>query len=111
MQLVAEAIAVEFKKHNINLPDRKVSISDESVVKKHKFNQIAKMGRLVMLILLCMNSGAITFGSRRDAIIGTQICIDTMTKFGLIVHTWKDSKESNIKAIFPMNTNFKTLEN
>ena len=37
-QVVAEAIAVEFKKRNINLPDVKVSVSDESVIRKHKPN-------------------------------------------------------------------------
>ena len=53
-----------------------------------------------MLILLHMDEGATPFGSRRDAIIGTQTCIDTMAKFGLIVHTEKDRKESKTKAIF-----------
>ena len=49
-----------------------------------------------------MNDGATSFGSRRVAIIGTQMCINMMSKFGLIVHTGKDNKE--YKKLFPPAT-------
>ena len=101
MQLAGEAIVVEFKKHNINLLDMKVSVSDEHVILKHNPNQIEMMDRLAMLILLHVDDGAMAFSSRRDTIIRTQIFIDIMANFVLIVYTGKDSKESKTKAVFP----------
>ena len=101
MQLAAEAIAVEFKNNDVNIPEMKVLVSSERVIRKHKPNQIATMDRLAMLMLLHVDDGATPFGSRRDTIIGTQIYIDMMAKFGIIVHTGKDSKESKTKATPP----------
>ena len=102
MQHAAESLAVEFRKHNINLSDVRVSCSDECVIRKHKPTQVATMDHLVLLILMCMDDGALPFCSRNDAIIGTQICIEVMTKFGLIVHAGKIGKESKTKAmLFP----------
>ena len=108
MQLAAESLAVEFRNHGINLPDVRVSISNECVIRKHKPNQIATMDHLALLILLYMDDGALPFCSRKDAIIGSQICIEVMAKFGLIVHTGKIGKESKTKAMFFPGT--KTLK-
>ena len=40
VQLAAETLVVEFKRHNINRPDMKVSVSNKCLVRKHKPNQI-----------------------------------------------------------------------
>ena len=77
----------------------KVSVSNESFFRKHKPNQIEITDRLAILILLHVDDGATPFRSRMDTILGTQMCVDVMAKFGLIVYTGKDVKESKTKAI------------
>ena len=100
MQLAAESLAIEFQKHNIILPCMRVSNSEECVIRKHKNSQVEKMDHLALLILLYMDDGALPFCSRDDAIIGTQLCVDVMSKFGLTVHTGTKNKKSKTKATF-----------
>lgn len=66
------------------------------------------MDHLALLILLCMDDGALLFYSRKDAIIGSQICIEAMAKFRPIVHAGKIDKESKTKAmLFPSTKTLK----
>ena len=100
MKLAAESLVVEFRNHGINLPDIRASISNECIIRKQNPKQIATMDHLALLILLCMDYGALPFCSRKDAIIGSQICSEAVAKFGLIVHAGKIGKESKTKVIF-----------
>ena len=50
--------------------------------------------------LLFMDDGALPFNSRDDLINGAIICINTMAKFGLTIHTGKGAKISKTEAVF-----------
>ena len=66
----------------------------EALIRNHKVLDTMKMDLIAPLILICIDDGAIPFASTKDATIGTKICIDVIRKFGLIVHTGTETKES-----------------
>ena len=94
-------LSAEFKKNNVKILEAQVSKSTmEALIRKYNVSDMMKMDSITLLILLCLDDGAIPFTSRRDATIGTKICIDAMSKFGLIAHTGKATKESKAKDVF-----------
>ena len=99
IQLVVESLAIEFRKHNINLPSMRVSSSEECIIRKHKNAQVKKIDHLALLILLCIDNRALPFYSRNDITIGIQLCINVMSKFELITHTSMREKESKNKTM------------
>ena len=108
MQLAVESLTIEFRKYNINLPSMRVSSSEECVIRKHKNAQVEKMDHLVLLILLHMDNRALPFCSRNDTIIGSHLCVDIISKFGLIIYTSTRKKECKTKVMFFPST--KTLK-
>ena len=65
----------------------------EDLIRKYNVSEMMKMDSIALLILLYFDDGTISLASRRDAIIGTNVCIYFMSKFGLIVHTGMAIKE------------------
>ena len=85
-QLSVMKLSAEFKKNNMKILEAQVSESTkEALIRKHNISDTMKMCSIALLILLYLDDGAIPLASRRDATIGTKICIDVMSKFGLIV--------------------------
>ena len=71
-----------------------------AALKKHNIHDISKIDHISFLSMLYVDDGAIPFGSRSDAVLGTKIIIDIFTKYGLIPHTGTKEKESKTKAVF-----------
>ena len=104
-QLAVMELSAEFKKNNVKILEAQVSESTtEALIRKHGVSDMMKMDPIALLILLYLDDGAIPFASRRDATIGTKLCIDVMSKFGLIIHTRTAKKESKTKAVFFSST-------
>ena len=100
-QLAVMELSVEFKKNNVKILEAQVSESTmKDLIRKYSGSYMMKMDSIALLILLYIDDSAITFASRRDATIGTKICINVMSKFGLIFNTRTATKESKTKAIF-----------
>ena len=78
----------------------KISTRLECIIRKHRAQKLDRMDRLFLLILLCIEDGAIQLSSRRDSIIEMQLCINAMEKCGLIYHADKGSKKSKTKTMF-----------
>ena len=87
-QLAVMELSAELKKNNVQILEAQVSESTtEALIRKHGVSDMMKMDPIALLILLYLDDGAIPYASRRDATIGTKLCIDVMSKFGLIIHT------------------------
>ena len=75
LQLAVMELSAELKKKNAKYLEAYVSESAmESLIRKHNVPDIMKMD-IAPLILICIDKGATPFASRRDATIGTKICI------------------------------------
>ena len=80
----------------------------ETLIREDNISDMMKMDSIALLILLYLDDGAIPLASRKDATIGTKICIDAMIKFELIVRTGVEKKESKAKAdLFPSTLTIK----
>ena len=72
IQLAAEVLSIEFRKHNIYILYMLVLPNDETnVIKRHIVKDSNKIDELVILILLYMSNRAILFNSRSDTEKGT----------------------------------------
>ena len=99
--MAVEALSIKFRKHNIDIPYMLVLLSNKAnVIRRHTVKDSNKMDELAMLMLLCVDDGAIPFNSRSDAEKGTPTCIDVMAKFSLIAYTGSKVKKSKTKAVF-----------
>lgn len=106
VQLAAETLDIEFKKHNIKILDVYVTTERiDAMLRKHNITNIENYSLTAILILLYIDDGAIPFASRRDAILGLRLCIEVFKKFGLIVHVGSKEKSSKTKAVFFPGTN------
>jgi len=101
IQLAAVEIGRQFEENNIQIPT--INISNDCIRPKN-YSNTNKNQSITIFILLFMDDGALPFGSREDAIIGTRICIQTLEKFGLVVHTGNDGKRSKTEAMFIPST-------
>ena len=100
-QLAVMELSAEFKNNNVKILEAQISDSTtEALIRKHGVSDMMKMDPIALLILLYLDDGAIPFASRRDATVGTKLCTDVMSKFGLIIHTGTAEKESKTKAVF-----------
>ena len=99
-QLEVMELSAEFKKNNVKILEAQVSESTTDAIRKHRVSDMMKMDPIALLILLYFDDGAITFASRRDATIRTKLCINVMSKFGLIIHTGTAKKEPKTKDVF-----------
>ena len=53
-----------------------------------------------LFFFLYVNDGASIFSTRREAILGTEICFEQMKRLGLNMHTGDGGKHSKTEAVF-----------
>ena len=97
MQIATQELAKEFDSHGVDILNAFMSSSENCVIKKQRCTNISKLSTTAILILLCLDDGALYFGSRDDVVLGTQLCIDVFAKFGLIIHTGKRGRCQKLK--------------
>ena len=103
IQLAAEFLDRKFRKHVIKVSDVHVATEMiDAMLRKPNITDVGACSLTTILILLCIDDGAIPFASRRDATLGMKLCIDMFRKFGLIIHTGTKEKDSKTKAVFSL---------
>ena len=70
-QIAAQGLAKEFESHAIDVLNALTSPSENCVIRKQRRNNVSKLSLTAILILLYLDDGALPFGSRDDAVLGT----------------------------------------
>ena len=102
MQFLAELLETKWRQHNIYMPSF-----------LHDTNKFYNKGQLIshnnkrrfltkdeLFLFLYVDDGASIFSTRRETILGTEICFEQMKRLGLNMHTGDGKKPSKTEAVF-----------
>ena len=110
MQVVAEEIDKECKKHGIIIPTLNHSNLEKVQVRKHHKKILGTLTTSETLGSFYVNDGAIPYTARNDMFNGTKIAIDVFSKFGLVVYVGSKEKIQNRIRVLSDHTYSKEME-